>query len=150
MPRTSRVACVCPPVFRSRRSVTAIYTLLGSSLVLPTPQAHRPVVAPPSVPSSYCTTSVAETGLGLRVMLGFPVFRKFSLPLTLLFWFPLRVLIFSFVILWHTAKVFLLLPPHLFDLFLYLRFGWLVDVFISYGWLVCGWSQTRGTWGDWF
>ena len=95
-PRTSQVACICPPVFRSRRSVTAIYTLLGGSPVLPTPKAHRHVVAPRSVPSSYCTISMAETGLGLGVMLGFPVFRKFSLPITLFFWFPLQVLIFFF------------------------------------------------------
>ena len=91
--------------------------------MLPTPQAHCPVVVPRSVLSSYCTSSVAETGFGLGVMLGYPVFGKFSLPLSLLFWFPLRILIFSFIIVWHTAKGFLLLPPYLFDLFLYLRLG---------------------------
>ena len=54
------------PVFRSCRSVTAIYTLLGGSLVLLTPQAHPPVVAPRSVASSYCTASVTQVGLGLE------------------------------------------------------------------------------------
>ena len=34
-----------------------------------------------------------------------------------------RFLGISFVLVRNTAKVFLLLPPHLFDLFLYLRFG---------------------------
>ena len=61
LPCTSRVVSL---VFRSRRSVTAIYTLLGGSLVLPSPQAHRPVVAPRSLAWSYCTASVTQVGLG--------------------------------------------------------------------------------------
>ena len=34
----------------------------------PSPQAHPPLVAPPSVASSYCTISVAQVGLGLDLM----------------------------------------------------------------------------------
>ena len=57
------------PVFHSRCSVTAIYTLLGDSLVLPTPQGHCPRVATRSIASWYYTsTSVAQVGLGLGVM----------------------------------------------------------------------------------
>ena len=78
-------------VFRSRRSVTAIYTLPGGSLVLPSPQAHPPLVAPRSVASSYCTVSVAQVGLGLDVMsvglLGFCpwLFKAAYRPLSLLY-----------------------------------------------------------------
>ena len=90
LPRTSRVVSLVSRG-RSRRSVTAIYTLLGGSLVLPTPQAHPPLVAPRSVPSSYCTVSVTQVGLGLDVMsvglFGFCpwLFKAAYRPLSLLY-----------------------------------------------------------------
>ena len=92
--------------------------------MLPTSQAHPPVVAPRSVASSYCTTSVAQVGLGLDVMpVGSFVYGRLPPPClccTLVFYGFSGI---SFVRVWYTAKVFLLLSPHLFDLFLYLRFG---------------------------
>ena len=56
----------------------------------------------------------------------------------------------SFVFGGHMACVFLSIPPHLDGVFLYLRFSKLVVVFISSGWLACGWFHTRGTWVDGF
>ena len=66
---------------------------------------------------------MTQFGLGIGVMsVGLFVLGSLPPPRFVL-WFPLRVLIISFVTVWYTVKVFLLLPPHLFDLFLYLRFG---------------------------
>ena len=94
--------------------------------MLPTPQAHLPLVAPRSVASSYYTISVAQVGLGLDVMpvglFGFCpcCLRQLTAPLSsLYFGFHYGFSGISFVFVWNTAKVFLLLPPHLFDLFLY-------------------------------
>ena len=98
--------------------------------MLPTPHAHPPLVAPRSVASSYCTVSVTQVGLGLDVMpvglFGFCpwLFKAAYRPLSLLYFgFHYGFSRISFVFDWYMAKVFLLLPPHLFDLFLYLRFG---------------------------
>ena len=98
--------------------------------MLPTSQAHRPVVAPRSVPSSYCTISVAQVGLGLDVMsvglFGFCpwLFKAAYRPSSLLYFgFHYEISGISFVFACNTPKVFLLLPPHIFDLFLYLRLG---------------------------
>ena len=126
LPRTSRVVSLVSCV----SSVTAIYTLLGGSLVLPTPQTHPPLVAPRSVASSYCTISLTQVGLGIDVMqvglFGFCpwLFKAAYRPLSLLYFgFHYGFSGNSFVPGWNTAEVFLLLPPHLFDLFLYFRFG---------------------------
>ena len=62
-----RLFLACP-VFHSRSSVTPVLTLLGASLVLPTHQAHRPVVSPRAVVLLYCTILVAQVGLGLDLM----------------------------------------------------------------------------------
>ena len=73
---------------------------------------------------------MTQVGLGLNVMpvglFGFcpSLFKAAYRPFSLLYFgFHYGFSGISFVFVWNTAKVFLLLPPHLFDLFLYLRFG---------------------------
>ena len=118
------------PVFRSRRSVTAIYTLLGGSLVLPTPQAHPPLVAPRSAASSYCTVLVAQVGLGLDVMLvglfgSCPCcLRQLTAPLSLLYFgFHYGFQEFLLCLFGTRLRFSFRFLPTFFDLFLYLRFG---------------------------
>ena len=67
---------------------------------------------------------MAQVGLGRDVMPDGRCLRPITAPLSsLYFGFHYGFSGISFVLGWNTAEVFLLLPPHLFDLFLYLRFG---------------------------
>ena len=73
---------------------------------------------------------MTQVGLGLDVMpvglFGFCpcCLRQLTAPLSSLYFGFLHGFSgISFVFDRNTAKVFLLLPPYLFDLFLYLRFG---------------------------
>ena len=72
----------------------------------------------------------SQVGLGLDVMpvglFGFCpwLFKAAYRPLSLLYLvFIMGFQEFLLCFVWNTAKVFLSLPPHLFDLFLYLRLG---------------------------
>ena len=125
------------------------------------PRAPHPSSPPPRGGTScgrvvvlHCLGDSGWTWPGVMretLLLVVPWFRRlFPPPCLIVLWFLYGCSRISFVFDRNTAKVFILLPSYLFDLFLYLHFGWLVDVFISYGWLSCGWSPTRETWGDWF
>ena len=97
--------------------------------MLPTLPVHRPVVAPRLVASLYCTITLTQIGLGLGVMsVGLLAFAldcltQFTAPLLCCFGFLYGFEFFFFCFGWYMAEVFLLLPPHLFDLFLYWCFG---------------------------
>ena len=115
-------------VFRSCHSVTAIYTLLGGSL-----RASHPSSPPPRGGTSFGRVVVLHclgdpgwtwTPCNAGWSFGFCpcCLRQLTAPLaSLYFGFLYECSGISIVFCWNTAKVFLLLPPHLFDLFLHLR-----------------------------
>jgi len=118
LPRTSRVVLLSFPLFCSRRSVTAILTLLGGSLMPPLPPTQSTAMwwhlSWPFV-VLHCLSVGSVLTVAFVVILEYVrCLDAFCLPLAFVC-FGLRygysMLLIFFCLVWNMARVFLSFPP---------------------------------------